>query len=125
MNKIFLDTNIVMDWLLKREPFFKSAQAVLRKVERKEIKALVSPMSFITIEYILRKRIGKEKAKRALAAIRTICVVCNCGKKEIDLALISSFKDFEDGVQYFIALNNGADIIITRNKKDFKIYQIL
>lgn len=76
-------------------------------------------MSYISTEYILRKQIGKEKAKRALAAIRTISRVCECGEREIDLALVSPIKDFEDAFQYFSALNNAAQVIITRNAKDF------
>ncbi len=77
-------------------------------------------MSLISTEYILGKQIGKEKAKQALAAIRTITEVCTSGEKEIDLSLVSSFKDFEDAFQYYNALNNSANIIITRNPKDFK-----
>ena len=77
-------------------------------------------MSFISTEYILRKQIGMGKAKQALAAIRTISEVCTSGAKEIDLSLVSSIKDFEDAFQYYTAINNSANVIITRNPKDFK-----
>lgn len=77
-------------------------------------------MSFISTEYILRKQLGKEKAKQVLAGIRTISEVCMSGEKEIDLSLVSSFKDFEDAFQYYNALNNSAKVIITRNPKNFK-----
>lgn len=117
--KVFVDTNIILDWLAKREPFFDFAKALFSKGENGEIKLLISTMSFITTEYILRKQIGKEKAKKALSGIRTISHVCSSGEKEIDLCLVSSIRDFEDAFQYYSALNNGADIIITRNPKDF------
>ncbi len=120
MEKVFVDTNIILDWLSQRKPFFIFAKQLFLKGENKEIKILISTMSFISTEYILRKQIGKEKAKQALAAIRTICEVCNSGEKEIDLSLVSSFKDFEDAFQYYNALNNSAKVIITRNPKDFK-----
>ena len=76
-------------------------------------------MSFISTEYILRKQISQNKTKQALAAIRTICTVCDSGEKEIDLSIASSIKDFEDAFQYYNALNNSATIILTRNPKDF------
>ena len=120
MEKIFVDTNIILDWLSQREPFFIFAKQLFFKGENKEIKILISTMSFISTEYILRKQIGKEKTKQALAAIRTISEICTSGEKEIDLSLVSSFKDFEDAFQYYNALNNSASVIITRNPKDFK-----
>ncbi len=119
MDRIFVDTNIILDWLAQREPFFEFARELFRKGEEKEIVILISTMSFISTEYILRKQIGKQKAKQTLAAIRTICKVCDSGEKEIDLSIISSMKDFEDAFQYYTALNNLAKVIITRNPKDF------
>lgn len=81
---------------------------------------LLSTMSFITIEYILRKELGKEKTLKALTGIRSITTVCSSGEKEIDLALLSGLKDFEDAFQYHTAKSNHADVLITRNIKDFK-----
>lgn len=124
MEKVFVDTNIILDWLGKREPFFKYAKELFLKGEKKEIEVLVSTISFINTQYILRKQIGKEKAKQTLAAMRTICTVCSSGEKEIDLALVSSFTDFEDAFQYYSALNNVAKVIITRNPKNFASSEI-
>ena len=92
--------------------------------ENKEIEILISTMSFISTEYILRKQIGKQQAKQALAGIRAISTICNSGEKEIDLAIISTMKDFEDSFQYYTALNNSADVIVTRNPKDFSNSEI-
>ncbi len=104
----------------QREPFYIFAKQLFLKGENKEIEILISIMSFISTEYILRKQIGKEKAKQALAGIRTIAEVCTSGEKEIDLSLVSSFKDFEDAFQYYSALNNSTNVIITRNPKGSK-----
>lgn len=120
MEKVFVDTNIILDWLSKRVPFYKYANDLFRKGEEKEIEILISTMSYISTEYILRKQIGNEKTIQALAGIRTISTVCTSGEKEIDLSLVSSMSDFEDAFQYFTALNNSAKVIITRNPKDFK-----
>ena len=119
-----MDTNIILDWLGKREPYFEYAKELFIKGEEKEIELLISTISFINTQYILRKQLGKDKAKLALAAIRTICKVCPGGEKEIDLALVSSMKDFEDAFQYYSALNSSADVIITRNPKDFQHAEI-
>lgn len=120
MERVFADTNIILDWLGKRDPYYAYARDLFLKAERKEIVVLLSTMSFISVEYILRKEIGKEKALKALTAIRSIVEVCDAGEREIDLALLSDMKDFEDAVQYFTAKNNGSDVLITRNVKDFK-----
>lgn len=119
MDRIFVDTNIILDWLGNRAPFFQYAKELFQKGEDREIVLLISTMSYISTEYILRKQIGKQSARQALAGIRTISQVCSSGDKEIDLSLVSSFADFEDAFQYYSALNNSADIIITRNPKDF------
>lgn len=119
MDKVFVDTDTILDWLGQREPFFKYAKELFSKGEEKEIEILVSTISFMNTQYILRKQLGKDKAKQTLAAMRTICTVCFSGEKEIDLALVSSFSDFEDAFQYYCAKNSSANVIITRNPKDF------
>lgn len=117
---VFADTNIILDWLGRRPPFFRYAEQLFLKAEQGEVRLLISTMSYISTEYILRKQLGREKALRALTGIRAISSVCSSGQKEVDLALVSGFRDFEDAFQYFTALNNGAKAIITRNEKDFK-----
>ncbi len=119
-DSVFVDTNIILDWLGRREPFFQYAEELFLKAENEEIEILISTMSYISTEYILRKQLGKDKTRQALTGIRTISTVCNSGGKEIDLALVSDIKDFEDAFQYYSAINNSANIIITRNPKDFK-----
>lgn len=116
---VFVDTNIILDWLGKRQPFFKYAEELFLKAENKEIELFISTMSYISTEYILRKQLGKEKARKALTGIRAISKVCTSGSKEIDLSLVSGMNDFEDAFQYYTALNNLASVIITRNPKDF------
>jgi predicted nucleic acid-binding protein len=119
MEKVFVDTNIILDWLGKRAPFDQAANRLFSLGEAGEVELLVSTMSLIPTEYILRKQIGKENARLVLAAMRTICTVCASGEKEIDLSISHTGKDFEDGFQYYTAIHNGAGVIITRNTKDF------
>ena len=120
MARVFVDTNIVLDWLAKREPYFPFARDLFLKAERGEIEILVSTMTYISLEYILRKKIGKEDTIKALFGLRSITKTCSSGEKEIDLAFLSDFSDFEDAVQYSTAVSNKASCVITRNLKDFK-----
>ena len=117
--KVFVDTNIILDWLAQRIPFYKYARALFLKAENEEIEILISTMTYISTEYILRKQIGKQQALIALNGVRSITTVCSSGEKEISAALISQKRDFEDAFQYYTAINNSAQIIITRNTKDF------
>ncbi|MEM6806224.1 MAG: PIN domain-containing protein [Bacteroidota bacterium] len=119
LDRVFVDTNIILDWLGERKPHFVYARDLFALGENEEIFLLTSTMSFISVEYILKKVVGTQRIRQALTALRTISEVCSSGTKEIDLALNSQFKDFEDAFQYFSALNNEADIIITRSPKDF------
>lgn len=122
--KVFLDTNIVLDMLGKRIPFFQSAEKVFKLGETGKIELQISSLTFINVQYILRKEIGKESVKKVIRSLRLLCKICNTGEREIDLALLSEMKDFEDAVQYFTAINNNSKVIITRNGNDFKGSQI-
>lgn len=119
-DKIFVDTNIVIDLLALRVPFYEEAKKLFQLAEKNKIEIQLSSITFVNIQYILRKQIGKVKAKNVVQGIRLITSVCNVGEKEIDLALISDMKDFEDAVQYYTAKNNKSKVIVTRNSKDFK-----
>jgi len=118
--KVFLDTNIALDMLGKREPFFQAASNLFKLGETRKVELQISSITFINVQYVLRKQLGKEETKKAIRGLRLLCKVCNIGEQEIDLALLSEMKDFEDAVQYFTALNNKSKVIITRNAKDFK-----
>lgn len=120
VDRVFADTHIVLDWLGRREPFYGYARNLFLKAERKEIVVLLSTMTFVTVEYLLSREIGAEETRKALSGIRSIAGVCHSGAAEIDLALLSHFRDFEDAFQYFTAKNNQAAVFITRNIKDFK-----
>jgi predicted nucleic acid-binding protein len=120
MSKIvFVDTNIVLDLLAKREPFYEFAAKLFSLADKNKIKILVSSLSFANIHYILSKQQNKEIAKEALRRIKILVKVIDLNEKILDLALNSEFEDFEDAIQYFSASNSKATIIVTRNIKDF------
>jgi hypothetical protein len=92
--------------------------------ESKAIEVLVSTVSILTTHYLLQRNLGNKQARQVIMGIRTVCTVCSSGSKELDMALLSEIKDFEDAFQYFNAVNNSASVIITRNGKDFKDSEI-
>ena len=120
MSRIFLDTNVILDLLGERVPFFDSIAKVATLADQKKLAIIVSPLSFTTIDYVLNKYESSESVLNKLRKFKIICEVCEVNEETIDKALNSNFKDFEDAVQYFTALQSNCSIIITRNGKDFK-----
>lgn len=120
MSRIFLDTNVMLDLLGERVPFFDSIAKVVTLADQKKLAIIVSPLSFTTIDYVLNKYESSESVLNKLRKFKIICEVCELNEEIICKALNSNFKDFEDAVQYFTALQSNCSIIITRNGKDFK-----
>ena len=120
MSSLFLDTNVLLDLLGERVPFFDSIAKVATLADQKKLSIVVSPLSFTTIDYVLNKYETSESVLNKLRKFKIICEVCVVNEETISKALTSSFKDFEDAVQYFTALQSNCSIIITRNGKDFK-----
>ena len=123
MDRIFVDTNIVIDLLAKREEFEATAE-IFSLGDKGELTIIVSSLSFSHLQYILRK-ILKDKTIPALRDLELIVTIATVGEKVIKLALnADDFKDFEDAIQYHCAMESESDMIITRNLKDFKASKI-
>ena len=120
MNRIFLDTNVILDLLGERVPFFDSIAKVATLADQQKIIIVVSPLSFTPIDYVLNKFESAESVLNKLRKFKIICEVCEVDEMTIEKSLNSSFKDFEDAVQYFTAIQANCSIILTRNGKDFK-----
>lgn len=118
MKKLFLDTNIVIDLLDKREPFCYDAVRLFTMAYNKKVQLLVSPMTYATASFLLRKH-GTEEVRRLLNNFRLLSRVTTANERTVDESLVSQFSDFEDALQYYSALTAKAEAIITRNKKDF------
>ncbi len=118
MKKLFLDTNIVIDLLDKREPFCYDTVRLFTMAYNKKVQLLVSPMTYATASFLLRKH-GTEEVRRLLNNFRLLSRVTTANERTVDESLVSQFADFEDALQYYSALTAKAEAIITRNKKDF------
>ena len=126
MNKrIFIDSDIILDLLCKREPFYPFAAEVFTLGDLGKIELVTTSVVFANVFYILRKVLGIEKAKELLRKLRIIIHVVPVCEKTVDLALNSKFSDFEDGLQYFTARENEINILLTRNVKDYKEKDLL
>ena len=121
MKKILIDTNIIIDLLAKRKLFYEDAAKLFSKADRKQLKLAISALSFANTNYILTKLTSAKEAREILRKFKVLVEVLSLEDKITELALSDeSFSDFEDGLQYYSAIENEVDIIITRNKKDFK-----
>ncbi len=118
--KAFIDTDVILDVVFKREPFFPDSQKILSLVERNQISGYTSSLILANCYYIIKSQNNKNLADITISKLRSIFTVLPFTDKEIGKSLNSNFKDFEDGVQYFIASNHGIDTIITRNISDFQ-----
>lgn len=119
MKQIFLDTNIIIDFLEQRQPFFKAAANIIDLGERKEILLYTSAISFLNCLYIIRKKLGYEKAVENIKLLTKIIYVSPVTNTEFISALNTKGSDMEDLTQYFSAKASGCDTIITRDKKHF------
>ncbi len=124
MNKIFIDTNIILDLLANRKDFFLEAQQLFTLADHKEVELYTSSLSIVNTHYILSQKLKQNEVNKTIRQFKLLVSVLNIEDKIIDLALNSDFKDFEDAVQYQCAIQNKMDIIITRNLKDFKLSKI-
>lgn len=120
MDKLLADTNIVIDLLSKRKEFYEEAQHLFTLSDFNKVKIFVSSLTIANIHYILSREKSGTEARKILIKFKILTKVLPLDDKILELALVSDFKDFEDAIQYHTALENNLDVIITRNKKDFK-----
>ena len=121
MKSLLIDTNIIIDLLAKREEFYSEAAQLFSLADRKEIKLKISSLSFANTNYILTRLKSAKEAREILRKFKVLVDILNLDDRIIELAISDEkFPDFEDGLQYYSAIENSVDIIITRNKKDFK-----
>ena len=124
-DKIFLDTDVALDHLADRQPFAEYAHRLLALVETGELTVCVSSLSFSNLYYILRKLKGHTDALALLGKLKQLVRISAVSESEIQSALASQFKDFEDAIQHFTAkAESGISAIVTRNKPDYSASEI-
>lgn len=119
-NKIFIDSDVVIDFFTDRLPFANPASEIFELNEKGKIKLYLSAASVNNIYYIVRKFLGHKSTLKVIEELTEMTEIVGTTKKEITQALKNDFKDFEDSIQYSCALTiNGLEAILTRNIKDY------
>jgi len=119
-DKLFLDTNVVLDLLGEREPFYLSAAKIATLADKGKIQIVVSALTYPTVYYLLSRFEDKELVKDKIRKFKVIAETSDLTDKVVDKGLSSKFSDFEDSLQYYCAIKKDCNILITRNGKDFK-----
>lgn len=121
MKNILIDTDVILDFFLDREPFSENAAKILSLCEKKEIIGFITPVIISNVYYLLSQKGKQEKVIEKLKILLTVLEILIIDKKSIIVALNSDFKDFEDALQNYAAeLSEEIDLIVTRNTKDYK-----
>jgi predicted nucleic acid-binding protein len=118
--KVFIDSDVILDLLAQRQPFYDDAARIFSLAYEKKIVIYTTAVVFANVFYILRKLKGNDEAKNQLKILRLLVHILPINDNIIDMALNSKFSDFEDGVQYFAAKEGNVQTIITRNTGDYK-----
>lgn len=120
MNKVFLDTDVLLDVVFDRKPFSEHASRLLGLCEKNLILGHTSSLILANCYYIVSAKIDKATAIRVVSKYREFLIILNFTNKEIGESIQSGFSDLEDGIQHFIAVNHSLNTLITRNIEDYK-----
>jgi len=124
-SKLFIDSDVVIDFFTDREPFANPASEIFELNEQRKVELHVSAVSINNIYYIVRKYLDHKRAIQVIEELIDMVQVVETTKSEIIQALKNGFKDFEDSIQYSTALTiDGIEAIITRNVKDYERSEI-
>jgi predicted nucleic acid-binding protein len=117
--RVFVDTNVLLDVLARREPFYEAAARVWSLAECGELEAFVSAISFNNVYYIVRKAANAPKAGKALRLIRDVFRVVAPDAQILNQAIDAGLSDFEDAVQFHSAIRAQATHLLTRDPDGF------
>ena len=120
MKKVLVDTNIILDLLARRSPFYNEAAELFTLADNNKISLAISSLSLANTHYVLAKYKRSQEAKKTLRRFRVLVKVLSFDDRVADLALNSGFKDFEDAIQYYTAIENDQQLIVSRNLSGFR-----
>jgi predicted nucleic acid-binding protein len=121
MTDLFIDTDVIIDFIIDRQPFSREAAQVFTLIDQRKVKGYASALSYSNIYYVLRNYASHKKAITMLNELSDLVGILKVDDDIIKASLASDFKDFEDAIQYYTAQEyKRIDVIITRNIKDYK-----
>lgn len=123
--KAFLDTDVIIDFLVDQEPFSSDSAQLFELAEANKLSLLTSSLSIHNVHYFIKNKLDNKKATEVISELmQLICIQCTC-KKNMDEAVKIGFLDFEDAIQNAVASEQKVDVILTRRIKDFKKSNLL
>ena len=120
MRSVFLDSDILLDLILERDPFYEWSLGVFLEIDKKQLSGNTSVHALLNIHYMAKKKFGEKDARAAIKMLTTKLSIIAEDSTIVQQAIDSDFADFEDAVQYYAAKSAGAEFIITRNIKDYQ-----
>ena len=120
MTRILLDTDVNLDFVLERQPFFVEAKEIFLQLAQNKFEAYIADITAINIYYFGRKEMGRPAALKELAKLLRLVEICSINSAILQQAVNSPISDYEDAVQHECAVAENLDAIVTRNTKDFK-----
>ncbi|MDW3209623.1 MAG: PIN domain-containing protein [Reichenbachiella sp.] len=124
-SKIFVDTDIIIDLLIDRQPHADAASIIFDLADKKKLKLFASSICLNNVHYIVRKELGDMKTRAIIGDLLELVEILSVSGKDIENAVNSEFKDFEDAIQHSVAQGSKEiSAIVTRNTKDYKKSQI-
>jgi predicted nucleic acid-binding protein len=117
--KVLLDTNIVIDYALERQPFWQNSEQIFLLLQQNRFIDHISASTVSDLYYIIRKQRGHSWTLNFLERLVKFCPVATVDRSVIGMAFAANFSDFEDAIQYSAAVTSQMDAIVTRNPSDF------
>jgi len=125
MDKVLIDTDVLLDFFFDRKPFAKFSTEILNLCEENKLIGFTTPVIISNVYYLLRKTAKHDIIVERIKQLLNIIEIIKMDKSAVVNALNSDFKDFEDALQNFSAIDNGSiSIVLTRNIKDFKTSEL-
>ena len=119
MRRAFIDTNVLLEVLVRRKPFWDDSAAVWALCETGKIEGIVSSLSLPNVFYVICRAADVKTARRAIVILRDIFTIVPLDAQLINQAIDAGGDDFEDAIQFFSALRAGVSVLITRNTRHF------
>ena len=119
MDRVFIDTNVLVDWLTQRQPFAEHSTKIVELVERRLVTGVVNPLVLTNTYYVTATYLDKKTTHQLLADLTAIFEIVDVTKEHVLNAIKDQNADFEDEVHIQTMAENEVQIVVTRNKKDF------
>ena len=117
--RVFVDTNVLLDVLAERKPFYTDSVNIWTLAESGRLDASVAAISFTNCWYLVRRHAGRKSADKALQLLRDVFTPVDLTAQVLNQAIDAGFEDFEDAVQFHSAVQARARCVVTRNADHF------